>query len=198
MAGPLNATGYWPNPKSPWPSWKGSETVRVNITSETHWNPPTSKVLAPGEYITYGMRFAATTGGPRERDAALAAVGEPVLRAVPGYTLALDMTTARLMVVSAPAGAHVINATSSDAAVLTVTKTTVNKRADGCAATNTADAGAGACAAVATLALSPVSRGRARVTILYSDGSVSIAHYMVLPSFPEQVARVGKHWSNAR
>ena len=66
-----------------------------------------------------------------------------VLRAVPGYTLALDMTTARLMVVSAPAGAHVINATSSDAAVLTVTKTTVNKRADGCAATNTADAGAG-------------------------------------------------------
>ena len=40
MTGPLNATGFWPNPKSPWPSLKGSETVDpkvINITADTHW-----------------------------------------------------------------------------------------------------------------------------------------------------------------
>jgi hypothetical protein len=33
-----------------------------------HWNPPTDLVLAPGQSITYGMRFSAAAGGPRTRD----------------------------------------------------------------------------------------------------------------------------------
>ena len=151
-------------------------------------NPPTSKVLAPGQSVTYGMRVSATTGGPRDRDAALAAAGEPVLRAVPGYTLATDMTTAKLMVVTAPIGVHVVSASSSNAAVLTVAKTTVNVPA--------AIGGTGGGSVAATIELAPASRGRARISVLYSDGSESVGHYMVLPSFPVQVANVGKHWSN--
>ena len=40
-----------------------------------------------------------------------------------------------------------------------------------------------------------LARGRCRVTIRFSDNSVNYAHYSVLPSFQEQVARVGKHWA---
>ena len=83
----LNTTGFWPNPRSPWPCWAdGGMTVSTNFTSEQgrHWNPPTDIVLQPGASVTYGMRFSAAEAGPRTRDAALAAVGEPVLRSVPG------------------------------------------------------------------------------------------------------------------
>lgn len=174
MSAALNATGLWPKPRSPWPSWHGNETVKVALSG--HWNPPTSKVLAPGETVTYGMRISATAGGPRDVDAALVAVGEPVLRAVPGYTLATDMTTARLMVLSLPAGAMVANARSSDPAILAVSKVTV-------------------AGGVTTIALLPASRGRARISVVFSDGTEAVAHYMVLPPFPAQVAAVGKHWS---
>lgn len=95
MAESLNATGFWPNPKSPWPCWAdGGKTVRTNFTSDLNWNPPTDLVLAPGESVTYGIRLSAAPGGPRTRDAALEAVGEPVLRSVPGYTLSTDMKEA--------------------------------------------------------------------------------------------------------
>lgn len=132
------------------------------------------------------MRVSATSGGPRDRDAALAAAGEPVLRAVPGYTLATDMETARLIVVSLPAGAHVVGATSSNNDVLGVGNIAV-------AAESTAGALG---AAAASVYLNPMARGRARITVQYSDGSESVGHYQVLPPFPQQVSNVGKHWSN--
>jgi hypothetical protein len=35
MSKTLNDTGFWPNPKSPWPSWAdGEETVYTNFNSE--------------------------------------------------------------------------------------------------------------------------------------------------------------------
>lgn len=117
------------------------------------------------------MRVSATSGGPRDRDAALAAAGEPVLRAVPGYTLATDMETARLIVVSLPAGAHVVGATSSNNDVLGVGNIAV-------AAESTAGALG---AAAASVYLNPMARGRARITVQYSDGSESVGHYQVLP-----------------
>jgi len=130
------------------------------------------------------MRFSATAGGPRDVDAALVEVGEPVLRAVPGYTLATDMTTAKLMVLSLPAGATVANATSSDPTILAVSKVTVS------------DGGTGKpAAAMTTIALLPTARGRARISVVFSDGTEGVAHYMVLPPFPAQIAAVGKHWS---
>ena len=92
MSGPLNATGLFPAPRSPWPGWgDGGATVRTNVTATTHWNKPTSKILAPGDSVTYGLRVSVCDGGPRTRDAALAAAGEPVLVGVPGYTLSSDM-----------------------------------------------------------------------------------------------------------
>ena len=60
MAEQLNKTGIWPEPKSPWPSWgDGGQTVRTNITDTTHWNAPTSRIIAPGKSVTMGMRLSA-------------------------------------------------------------------------------------------------------------------------------------------
>ena len=65
--------------------------MRVNVTASTHWNPPTSALLRPGESVRYGVALAACPGGVATRDAALAAAGAPLIAAVPGYTLATDM-----------------------------------------------------------------------------------------------------------
>ena len=69
------------------------------------------------------------------RDAALQAVGEPVLRAVPGYTISTAMGSTSIvdddkdeaaaaigarLFVTPPRGETVVNATSSDTAVLTI------------------------------------------------------------------------------
>ena len=67
MAEELNATGIWPSPRSPWPSWgDGGATVRTNVTRDTHWNEPTSAVLAPGQTVSYGLKISACAAGPRE------------------------------------------------------------------------------------------------------------------------------------
>ena len=39
-------------------------------------------------------------------------------------------------------------------------------------------------------------RGRVTVTVSYSDGTSSAAHYMVLPAFAEQAAKVSHHYVN--
>lgn len=52
MAEQLNKTGLWPQPKSPWPSWAdGGATVVTNVSAATHWMPPTSITLQPGEAV---------------------------------------------------------------------------------------------------------------------------------------------------
>ena len=189
----LNATGIWPEPRSPWPSWgDGGQTVRTNVTDASHWNAPTSRLLQPGETATYGLRLRACSGGPRTRDEALAAVGEPVLRTVPGTTLPMDLEDGGRIFVQLPAGAaaggaggaggasglRVIGASSSDPAVLKAGKPTVSSSSG-----------------VAVVAVTPVSPGRARIAVRFNDGTSAVAHYLVLPSLPQQVKRVATHWS---
>jgi hypothetical protein len=205
MAQQLNDTGIWPRPRSPWPSWgDAGQTVRTNFSrARTPWQPPTAATLAPGETATYGMRLGACPpGGPRRRDEALRALGEPVLEAIPGYTLALDMEVATLLV-EAGAGRTVVNATSSDGAVLAVTslalhgggsggggRTGGGREASGCG--GAAGAAGGAVCAVSVRGL---RRGRSRVSIALSDGSTATASYIILPPLNAQVQRVTSHWT---
>lgn len=196
MAEQLNETGIWPEPRSPWPSWgDGGQTVRTNMTDQSHWNPPTSKILKPGESVTMGMRLSTCEAGPRTRDAALVAVGEPVLRAVPGYTIATDMGCAAManrtigigvdvancvgprLFITPPAGATVVNASSSNGGVLQVSAPYLSQTG------------------TAVVNVTGRQRGRARLTIGYSDGTNSVAHYYVLPPFYTQIDAVVKHWS---
>ena len=180
MVDALNATGLWPHPRSPWPSWgDGGQTVRVNVTKTTHWNPPTAKVLAPGGSVTYGLRLLACEGGPRTRDAALRAAGEPILRGVPGYTLGTDMATAALFVSMPRAGVTVTGATSSDREIMHVGTPSPSSAA-----------------ASTRIPVRGLARGRARVEVHFSDGSTAAAHYLVLPPLTKQIERVTSHWAD--
>ena len=91
MPADLAGTGVWPDPRSPWPAWRGNETVWTPGVAGRAWNPATTLELRAGETATFALRFILAPAGPRTRDGALAAAGEPVLHAVPGYTLSTDM-----------------------------------------------------------------------------------------------------------
>ena len=90
----INNRTIWPQPHaSPWPAWKGSETVpitdfkgsaypRVTLNAEPDpkllmqgmsapWNTPTSGVLDSGETISYAIRLTMAEKGPRTRNKAL-------------------------------------------------------------------------------------------------------------------------------
>jgi hypothetical protein len=185
--------GLWPHPRSPWPGWAdGGATVRVNVTRSTHWNAPTNLVLQPNESVTYGVALSACLGGPRTRDAALAAAGEPVLRGVPGYTIATDMATPALYVTLPPSVA-VTRAQASCNATLSVGDIELLPQAH----SNGVMDGAGGTAGAQTwrIGVRGTARGRSRLEVSLSDGTTAVAHYLVLPPLPTQVARVAEHWS---
>ena len=73
MAADLNATKMWPNPQTPWPAWRGHDTVP--LTTSMPFNEPSSLVLKSGEAVSYGLRFILAENGPRARDSALASAG---------------------------------------------------------------------------------------------------------------------------
>jgi hypothetical protein len=109
-------------------------------------------------------------------------MGEPVLHGVPGYVLGADMKSAKLLVLP-PAGATVVSANASgvgdgDGMIL------VGKGAH---------QGKGGYTAFPLLSS---GRGRVTVQVSFSDGTSSVAHYMVLPAFTEQVSKISDHYVN--
>eukprot|EP00873_Tetraselmis_striata_P027364 jgi/Tetstr1/447628/TSEL_034988.t1 len=173
----LAETGVWPDPRSPWPSWHGNETMR--LTGVQHWNPPTVLDLAPDQHASFAIRFKLSNGGPRARDAALAALGVASLHAVPGYTISTDMANASLLVQLPP---------GSPLCVESVT----------CNPPGVLQAGPPVrVGEYVEVAVRGARRGRARLAVRLSDGSEAVAHYHVLPAFSEQVARLGRHWATA-
>jgi hypothetical protein len=177
MPADLAATGVWPDPLSPWPSWKGNQTVWVPGLSARAWNTPTFLELRAGQSASFALRLYLASDGPRTRDAALQAAGEPVLRSVPGYTLALDMNST-FLVVTPPRGQTVASVAVTPAGLLTAgSPTPVPSSTD----------------KSVQIDLTPVAVGKARVAVTFSDGSESVAFYSVLPSFSAQVAAYGHH-----
>ena len=109
-------------------------------------------------------------------------MGEPVLRGVPGYVIGSDMNSAKLLV-KPPAGATVVSAKAASVGegggVLEVGELVPATVADGYTAVPLAASG---------------GRGRVTVTVAYSDGTSSAAHYYVLPPFEAQAAKVSEHY----
>ena len=95
---------------------------------------------------------------------------------MPGYVLAPDMTTAQLFV-TPPAGVTITSAKSSAPGVLTAT------------------IGAKVKKGAVSIAVQGLARGRARLSLTFSDGSTNQVHYSVLPSLKDQVKAVGVHWA---
>eukprot|EP01043_Picozoa_sp_COSAG02_P051438 COSAG02_NODE_5412_length_4349_cov_8.741176_5_plen_346_part_00 len=139
-----------------------------------------------GETKDYAIRLTMATAGPRTRNSALKKAGRSVLQAVPGYVLSPDMTTAKLHV-TPPAGVTLKSVNVSDPTVMAakiVPKATMS----------TAAAAAGMVTVdVSSAGLS--KRGRCRLSLLFSDGSVNQVHYSVLPRLKSQVTAVGRHWA---
>lgn len=174
----------WPAPHaSPWPCWHGHETVPITdkVGMAAPWNTPTAGTLKKGETKTYAIRFTMADAGPRTRNDALLKAGKSVLNPVPGYVIAPDMTSAKLFVTPPTGGVTLKSIQVSTPSIMT--------------ATITAGADTGAGAALIQIDVVGVSRGRARLTLVFSDGSENQVHYSVLPSLKDQVAAVGKHWA---
>lgn len=176
MPADLANTGVWPDPKSPWPAWHSNETVAVPGVEDRVWTQPTFLELKAGQTAAFGLRFVLAEAGPRSRDAALQSIGEPVLTAVPGYTISTEMTSA-ILIVSAPAAASLANVSVNNATVLAVGTPVQLPSGEW------------------KVAVTGLARGRARVSIQYTDGTESVAHYHVLPPFSQQVAAFGNHLS---
>jgi hypothetical protein len=128
--------------------------------------------------------------GPRTRNAALEAMGEPVLHAVPGYVLSSEMHSAQLLVLP-PAGATVVQTTAESVGA---GGGTINVGAPVSVATGRGFVSVPL--SVVTAAAGESSRGRVRLTVQYSDKTASVAHYYVLPSFSTQVDRLGHHMAH--
>lgn len=108
-------------------------------------------------------------------------MGEPVLHGVPDYVLGSDMTSAKLLVLP-PAGLTVVGANA----------TSIGEGGGAIVVGKMATQGAG----YSAIPLASTGRGRVTVPVAYSDGTTSVAHYMVLPAFEQQAAKVSHHYVN--
>lgn len=173
--------GWQPPYNTPWPAWHARETVPVTNSNgfSQPWNEPTSRTLAPGESFSVAIRLMSVAGGPRARPAALVAAGKSTVDAVPGFVLAPDHKAAQLFV-TPPSGATVASVDVSDPSVLSVDRQRNALVVDG----------------EAKMSLRALKAGRCRVSIRFSDNSTNQAHFAVVPSFREQIGRVGDHWAD--
>ncbi|KAK0125909.1 hypothetical protein ONS95_007533 [Cadophora gregata] len=130
----------------------------------TPWNPPTSKILAAGESITYGLRFS-LAGDVRSIEDTVKKTNTPLAIGVPGYIIHGD-TSAQLhlfynstvsSITSDPAGAFRFNAISQGY----------------------------------TLTPSPSAWGRVRVNIGYANGAKQSVSYFITKSGPQQLTDLG-------
>lgn len=177
----LAGTGVWgPSPSSPWPAWRNDEVVHIPDMRDKYWLTPSVLELRAGQTASFSLRFVLAPGGPQTRDETLLAAGEPVLQAVPGYTLSTEMDPASTYLLVTPPGK------------LTVASVAVSGKGGVLAAKQGASLPDG----TIQVNLTPIGNGRASVAVTFSDGSSSVAHYLVLPPFSAQVASLGAHWAN--
>ncbi|PSR75841.1 hypothetical protein BD289DRAFT_418703 [Coniella lustricola] len=135
------------------------------------WNKPVSKVLAPQETLTFGLRFSLASGGIQTIDDEVQALGVPYARGIPGFILPVDLPGQ--LVVHAGAAGAVAHITVDPAAALTVTldsSTTPDQY---------------------TVTPSSAAFGRARLTITYTNGAVQTVHYYLVRSGPDHIAALG-------
>lgn len=137
------------------------------------WNVARSKILAPGESLTFGLKFSLAKDGIRAIDDAVQAQGIPYARGVPGYILPQDLT-AQLLVKPGDAGT-ISNLTVEPAGALTVSEDS---------------------AGFYSVTPSSDAFGRVRLTINYSSGKVQTVHYYIVKSGPQHIAALGSFLTN--
>ncbi|KAI5917011.1 hypothetical protein F4810DRAFT_718652 [Camillea tinctor] len=143
--------------------WKGA----------TPWNEPSAQTLAPGEDLTFGLRFSLVPDGVRGIDAKLRDLGRPVAFAVPGYIVPRG-EPARLFL---QANSSVSSLTSSPAAALAV-----------------------AALAPGAYTVTPAASawGRARLTVSYADGTAQTIHYHITKASSAPLRDLGAFLTTAQ
>lgn len=208
LAENLARTGVWPHPRSPWPELHRAQTY-LSAAPPKPWNPPTSAVLQPGEAASFALRLMLVPDAPGStpptpppaaaaaepppgppaprrlaRDAALAALAQPVVHAVPGFVIGTDMRSAALFV-RPPPGSAIVAVDVAPGGVLSVALG---------GEPHAAPPGVGA--AAQRLAVRGLARGAARVSVRFEDGTELAVHYRVLPPSTEQLDALGAHWAH--
>ena len=135
----------------------------------TPWNPPTSATLAPNETRTYGLRFL-LSDQIRNIEATLAAQQRPVAVGFPGYVLPQDVV-GRLFL-KYPQSVVSIEIEPKNALIISPGKPTPN----GWQAYNIRGNG----------------WGRARLTVVYTDGARQAISYYVIKPAAQAVADMGR------
>ena len=136
------------------------------------WLAPTAASVAAGDSLVFSYRLLLSPS-VREKEATLGKAGYAVLQAVPAYTIGTDMRNATLHVLP-PANASIEHVTAQPAGHLSLS----SPRAVGGRGTMS----------VGVRGLTP---GRVRLSVSFSDGTVSSASYHVLPPFDVQLSRYG-------
>ncbi|KAF7717077.1 Uncharacterized protein PECH_004513 [Penicillium ucsense] len=131
----------------------------------TPWNRPTSRILKPGQAITYGLRFSLVKNGIRGIQKAVQSTNTPVAIGIPGYVVPADMT-ARLFTLHG----DIENASSDDNAF----KITHDSNR--------------------SLSLTPTGSrwGRASLTITYLEGKIQTVHYFITDPAPAVLDKLGE------
>ncbi|KAI2642107.1 hypothetical protein GGS21DRAFT_291280 [Xylaria nigripes] len=142
-------------------AWAENEWADV-----TPWNPPSSRKLAPGESVQFGVRFSIAEGGVRDIDAAVRGTGTPVAVGVPGYIIPRG-SPAQLFL-QAPSSVDSILSEPSDALVAEKVST-----------------------GTYTITPSSTAWGRARLTITYEDSKIQTIHYYITKSNTDVLSDLG-------
>ncbi|KAH6712015.1 hypothetical protein BKA61DRAFT_691591 [Leptodontidium sp. MPI-SDFR-AT-0119] len=140
-------------------------------SATTPWNPPTSKTLAAGESVTYGLRFSLSKD-VRSIEDTVKRTNTPLAIGVPGYIVHGD-STAQLhlfhnstvsSITSDPVGAFQFDLISQGY----------------------------------KLTPSPSAWGRVRVDISYANGATQSVSYFITKSGPQQLADLGNFLCTAQ
>ncbi|PSJ39436.1 DUF5695 domain-containing protein [Allosphingosinicella deserti] len=132
------------------------------------WNPPTAFTLAPGESRTIGIRFLEAPA-IRAIEQILADHGRPVAVGLPGYVVPTDQPA--LLFLKSRSPVHRIESHPAGALTATVS---------------------GSVNGWQRYAVSSKGWGRARLSIIYADGSVGTIHYFVTKPLEQLHADLGR------
>ncbi|KAI1179580.1 hypothetical protein F4777DRAFT_574885 [Nemania sp. FL0916] len=146
-------------------AWAEKEWAKV-----TPWNPPSSRTLAPGQSMQFGVRFSLAKGGVRDLDAAVRGTGTPVAVGVPGYIIPRG-SPAQLFL---QASSSVSSITSDPSGALTVTQVSTGSY---------------------TVTPSTSAWGRVRLTVKYADGKTQTIHYHVTKASTDVLGNLGSFFT---
>ncbi|KAI1296327.1 hypothetical protein F5Y03DRAFT_370655 [Xylaria venustula] len=152
-------------------AWAENEWAAV-----TPWNTPSSRTLAAGQSMQFGLRFSIAEAGVRDLDTTVSGTGTPVAVGVPGYIiprgspaqLFLQASSSVSSISSDPSGALAVNEVSTGSYTVTP---------------------------------SSAAWGRVRLTINYADNRTQTVHYYVTKANTDVLSDLGtflttKQWFN--